>query len=100
MKINYQVNNEADVDGTSLKGYVETDYATLVKVFGEPSKAPYGDGKVQAEWVVFVEDILYTIYDYKAEKHAKYVTDWHIGGRHGSAKLAEYLVGEVINQNK
>lgn len=65
---------------TGLRGYVKTDYATLVKIFGEP-EGPSSDGKVNNYWIIkFSDGIIGTIYDYKENLKNKGETEWHIGG--------------------
>lgn len=81
---------------SSLQGYIEADFETLVKVFGEPHFTdPSGDEKVNTEWELRFEvqedgeddtDYVYaTIYDWKdydggklSRSGVKY--NWHIGG--------------------
>lgn len=79
---------------SSLQGYVETDYDTLIEVFGEPHYTEAsGDEKVNTEWELCfevedfgeVETVYATIYDWKnydggyfSRSGAKY--RWHIGG--------------------
>lgn len=92
--------------GTSLRSSIVADYKELVALFGQPLE---GDGyKVQAEWIVVLQDevgdeYIATIYDWK--QGAAYwgidgegippecVTDWHIGGMsyHGPTLLKEYI---------
>jgi hypothetical protein len=76
-----------DIDGTSLQGYVEATFLTLVQAFGLPNSD--GDGyKVDAEWIVRTPSGVATIYNYKDGKNycgeeglaVKDITDWHIGG--------------------
>lgn len=72
-----------EVTGTSFKGYVLTDYDTLVKTFGEPyyvSDDP--DDKVSAEWVItFKDGKVATIYVYKTRGVTpKESYRWHVGG--------------------
>jgi hypothetical protein len=89
--------------GTSLQGYITTDYATLVKVFGEPTT---NDGyKTDAEWVLTDGDVVATIYNYKTGRNylgeegipTESIKDWHIGGK--SYRAAE-LVREALAQVK
>jgi len=86
---------------SSLQGYVEADFETLVRTFGEPHFTdPSGDEKVNTEWELRFEvqkdgeddtDYVYaTIYDWKdydGGKHSrsgvKY--NWHIGGHSNDA---------------
>lgn len=91
------------VSGTSLKGNIDCDYATLVEVFGKEHSN--GDGyKVDAEWALqFSNGVVATIYNYKDGKNycgakglaKKNLTDWHIGGKSG---LAERTVHEYVEQ--
>ena len=82
-------NDEAlDVIGTSFKGYVKTDYATLVEKFGEPTFE--GDlDKATVEWNIefLTEDefgdkdyIPATIYDWKRDYTPMGEYAWHVGG--------------------
>ena len=91
------------VNGTSLKGYIGCDYATLVEVFGKEHSD--GDGyKVDAEWCLqFSNGVVATIYNYKDGKNycgedgydKEDLTDWHIGGK---SRLAEETVEQYIEQ--
>ena len=40
--------------GTSLRGYVDTSYANLVPLFGEPDEGD--EYKVDAEWTLYFAD--------------------------------------------
>lgn len=73
--------------GTSLMGYVKVAYDDLVEEFGEPNSI--GDGyKVDAEWILAIDDTIVTIYNYKTGKNyngedgddVEDITDWHVGG--------------------
>jgi hypothetical protein len=87
--MNFQTHNQKDVDvnGTSLIGYIDEDFAKIKKLFGKPSK---GDGyKVDAEWEIEFEDgMVATIYNYKDGKNylgnsgtpKTKIREWHIGG--------------------
>lgn len=81
------------INGTSLKGYVETTYDELVEKFGEPTITD-GD-KTTVEWnLVFecdadngslgedgnTEYVTATIYDWKTSNTPMSEYDWHIGG--------------------
>jgi hypothetical protein len=84
--------NKSTASGTSLMGYMTTDYATLVELFGMPHYK--GDGeKVTAEWVFEGEGTVFTIYDYKEPRTPKREYAWHIGGANKSVLLIvrEYL---------
>ena len=83
----------ADINMTSLQGYINTSYDDLVACFGEPTSD--GDGyKVDAEWELTFEDgTVATIYNWKDGHNycgedgmpVECITDWHIGGRSGRA---------------
>ena len=95
--------NWSAVNGTSLKGYVNTDYSTLVEVFGPPHSD--GDGyKVDAEWCLqFSNGVVATIYNYKDGQNycgedgllVEDITEWHIGGK---SAMAERTVEQYIAQ--
>lgn len=91
------------VNGTSLKGYISIDYATLVELFGQPEE---GDGyKVDAEWVLqFSNGVVATIYNWKDGRNycgdegldVEDICDWHIGGK---SAMAERTVEQYIAQH-
>jgi hypothetical protein len=96
------------LNGTSLQGYVNVDYATLVNVFGEPDE---GDAyKTDANWSVTVNGTVCTIYNYKdgvnylgsvRGKQKEYITDWHIGGRTlRSVKLVEGAISTYLAKQR
>lgn len=75
-----------EVDGTSLRGYVETEYSTLCVLFGSPDTT---DGyKTDAEWRITTDAGVATIYNYKDGKAyngedgtpTEKIKEWHIGG--------------------
>jgi len=87
--------NERDPSGTSLKGYIQEDYSTLVQVFGEPHYQSNDGDKVFTSWELEftiqvpledTETFRATIYDWKedsarvAKETPKY--QWHVGGDH------------------
>lgn len=81
----------AAINGTSLQGYLNVDYKTLVSHFGvpvviyptDPQDPEYTDGKVQALWVIKTKkNKIVTIYDYKEYDTPKeLVTCWHFGAQ-------------------
>lgn len=101
--IKFKVGN-ADINMTSLQGYIHTSYADLVGCFGEPSSD--GDGyKVDAEWeITFADGVVATIYNWKdgpnycgeAGTPVEFIREWHIGGHRGTD--VEGRVKEVINE--
>jgi len=69
---------EADVNGTSLQGYVTACFHELVEVFGEPEG---GGDKTTVEWALEFEDgTVATIYDWKEYDTPMGKYDWHVGG--------------------
>jgi hypothetical protein len=75
--------NDANVNGTSLQGYVQAYYHQLVEVFGEPEG---GGDKTTVEWCLEFEDgTVATIYDWKEYDTPMGLYHWHIGGRNNLA---------------
>jgi hypothetical protein len=97
----YQSVPVEQANGTSLQGYIDADYDTLVGLFSEPDTS---EGyKTDAEWIIKFEDgAVATIYDYKTGKNyngkeglpAPRNRDWHIGG---FSKLAYQHVKDTLN---
>ena len=86
--------NQISCNETGLQGYIDASYADLVEAFGEP--ASHGDGyKVDAEWILKIDGVLATIYNYKNGPNyegssgmaVENIRDWHVGG-HGPDALA------------
>jgi hypothetical protein len=85
-----------DINGTSLQGYVFTDYAGLVQVFGFPEFGPndHSGDKVTCEWeLTFADGTIATVYEWKHGYTPMQRTDWHIGGK---SKRSEMLVQQAI----
>ena len=86
---NFIVSNDVDCDGTSLQGYIEIDFKTLVEVLGKPPSA--GDEyKIDAEWPIKFDDgTVATIYNWKDGINyngtrgipIEDIHNWHIGGK-------------------
>ena len=75
--------NGADVNMTSLQGYIEAYYHQLVEVFGEPEG---GGDKTTVEWCLSFEDgTVATIYDWKEYETPMGRYQWHIGGKNNLA---------------
>jgi len=98
-----EIDESVNSCGTSLMGYVKTDYHELVERFGEPV---YGDGdKTTAEWKLEFEadidgDVDYhvaTIYDWKLSDTPMGEYNWHIGG---NSFWAVELVEEALKRGK
>jgi hypothetical protein len=85
----FTTHNDANIStgGTHLQGYLQANYADLVKVFGQPFG---GDNhKTDAEWEVCFEDgTRATIYNWKNGKNycgedgleVQKIKEWNIGG--------------------
>jgi hypothetical protein len=88
----FQTHRDKDIQTnySSLKGYINTSYDSLVEKFGKPIPSTKCSDKSDAEWVIEFEDgTVATIYNYKDGfnycgrhdgTHKKDITDWHIGG--------------------
>ena len=109
--IDMENDESANVNGTSLQGYINESYYNLVDVFGEPTyKAEEKGGfdKVWTEWTltfkILDEDadspddweyVTATIYDWKEEgpsasrQSSSY--QWHIGGK-------SYIAQDVVQK--
>lgn len=74
-----QFSTQADINGTSLQGYIEASYWELVDAFGDPEP---GDGyKTQAEWCLRFEDgTVVSVYDWKQSVKPQDVKKWNVGG--------------------
>ncbi len=95
-----KVTDWKQIDGTSLQGYVNADYATLVRVFGEP-EGSIDDYKSDCAWDVCINGVVCTIYNYKDGRNylgsqgldKENITEWHVGGRSKqSAKMVEQAI--------
>ena len=75
--------NDADVNGTSLQGYMPAYLHQLIEVFGEPAG---GGDKTTVEWCLSFEDgTVATIYDWKEYDTPMGLYHWHIGGKNNLA---------------
>jgi len=85
--------------GTQLVGYISVPYSKLTSKFGAPSE---GDlHKTDAEWVLGIDGIVVTIYNYKDGKNylgakgksLSVITRWHVGGKdkQGLVAIADAL---------
>ena len=99
------IRNEAEAlrkrNGSSLKDYLSpVGYWDLKAVLGEPTfNTESGDGKVQKEWVVEHDGMVFTIYDWKTydEQYTVEALDrWNIGGVMYAGYFLEELV-QMIN---
>ena len=94
----------ANCMNTCGQGYLRVDYATLKKIFGNPS-IDNGKGhgsKIRKEWIVSIDGVVCTIYDYKqgydytTPKGGRALkrTRWSVGGSH---RISRRLVQGVID---
>ena len=100
MKLKTHNDKTINFSGTSLVGYLNASYDSIVKKLGKPMLSK--DSKVRCSWFVELmhenKSIVATIYDYKAiYSNVKDHYDWHIGGRNDKAlKLIKSLkIGKV-----
>ena len=79
-------------NGSSLQGYVKTQYDHLVELFGEPYTNP-DNHKTDVEWIVSTPHGPATIYNYK-NGHSymgesglilEVMDEWHVGGKNGES---------------
>lgn len=84
-------------NGTGMQGYLDASYAELVSAFGQPNGTPSIDGKVNNSWVIIVDGLICTIYDYKENLATGRHEAWHIGGK---AKACVQLVTEAFLERK
>lgn len=84
-------------NGSSLKGFIRTDFKTLCRLFGSPTHGPFDDSgdKVTCEWKIITQSIatpdsLYiNIYDWKMRDTPLDEYDWHVGGK--DPKVIDWL---------
>jgi hypothetical protein len=97
---------EVKIDGTGRVGYLpkRTRYSDICKVFGMPQYLDKSsDGKTQAEWQGKINDLIFTIYDYKSEVELEKNEDWHIGGHKeitADLVITYFKVVKTINKRK
>ena len=99
MKYKTHNDKEIDVMGTSLDGYIDCSYETLVSLFWEPSEH-YDDYKCDAQWNIEFEDgEVATIYNWKNGINycgvnegipTEKITAWNIGG-HGDKQVVDAI---------
>ena len=90
---------DTDTDGTCLQGQIFANYDDLVAAFGPPLAGD--DYKTDAEWVVRVNNVVSTVYNWKNGRAycgqdgipIKKITQWNIGGRsYAAVELVERLL--------
>ena len=111
LEVEYGPDDYMDSNGSSLRGYITTDYTKLVELFGEPN-CPPGD-KTWTSWDLCFrvwdedgedsEDVYASIYDWKemgpevSRNAGQHV--WHIGGFAGKEHPAHWLVSDLVTAN-
>jgi len=91
--MNYHLQTTNVINGTSKQGTMTATYEELVGFFGQPELSPGEDHKTHHTWVVMIEGVLCTIYDYKENLNTGREEEWHIGGK---VPAAAYLVKAVM----
>ena len=86
---------------------IRADYVTLKKVFGKPTiDSGNGDGKIRKYWIVKIDGIVCTIYDWKQGKAFRGYRPlknarWSVGGSHPISRrlvqgvIDEYMINKV-----
>ena len=97
-------------NGTSLQGYLEFNFKTLVQLFGEPNGG--GSDKSDISWIIVLQDEqsvnavwihVVTIYDWKIGKNycgddgmdVEQNTNWNVGSH---SKQGYHLLNRYIKQ--
>lgn len=96
--MSFKLNMDADINGTSLQGYVNLKYSDIVEAFGEGDDC--GD-KTTQEWMFESVDgkAVFTLYDWKQDSTPKGEYRWHIGGQSDKwlPEFISWLTKEVKN---
>jgi hypothetical protein len=94
--MNYQRQTSNVANGTGFQGYATATLQQLKDAFGDPEIMKDYD-KVTHLWVVNIEGVLCTIYDYKENLDTGKTEDWHVGGKVAAASL---LVNAVLKNEE
>lgn len=86
----------AEIMGTSGQGDLRVNYATLKKIFGKASidKGNGRGSKIRKEWIIKIDGMICTIYDWKQGGIPFKDTRWSVGGSH---PICRRLVQSVID---
>ena len=99
------ISDISKITGSSLSGYLNTSYQTLVELFGEPN-AKCDGYKTDAEWYLSVKEPgepkrYITVYNYKTGKNycgedglrVEDIKDWHVGSKDSKSfwNLEQYI---------
>ena len=102
----FKLNQDANAEGTSLKGYITAPTKRLIELFGDISDDS-GYGKSLFEWVFEgKQGTVFTLYDYKVAdiydgdgltKQEMLNTDirWHIGGNRNCEEFSDWLASKL-----
>lgn len=90
-------------NGTSLQGYVKTEYDHLVGLFGEPY-TDLENYKTDVEWIISTPYGPATIYNYKngysylgvSGLKLDEMDEWHVGGKNGESY--EWIMQRLSSQ--
>ena len=112
MRVNFKRDDDANIDGTSLKGYVHAKYKELESLFGKPLDS---DGfKVSGEWGFTGEDgSVFRVYDYKQTelydselpsvkkfRDSDEVMEFNVGGRYSAVEFLSWLNEKIRDSRK
>jgi len=78
--MNYQRQTSNVINGSSFQGYAYATKQQLIDVFGAPELYSSPESKTTHQWVINIEGVLCTIYDYKENLDTGKIEAWHIGG--------------------
>ena len=93
----------ADCIGTCGQGDLCVSYNALKKIFGKPTiDSGNGDGKIRKGWIVKIDGVICTIYDWKqGKKYRGYRplknARWSVGGSHPiSRRLVQGVIDDYL----
>lgn len=95
--LHYQRQTSNVANGTGFQGYAYATMQQLKDAFGDPELNTSADGKVTHLWVINIEGVLCTVYDYKEDLDTGKVEAWHVGGKVAAASI---LVNEVLKNEE
>ena len=80
--------------GTCLQGQIkDTSYNELRYCFGEPHYSDMTNDQITKEWVITIEGVVCTIYDWRRGRTPLRDTVWNVGG---TSKLSARLVESYL----
>lgn len=94
--MNYQRQTSNVITGTGMQGYARATMQQLKNAFGDPEIMKDYD-KVTHLWVIKIESVLCTVYDYKENLDTGKAEDWHVGGKVSASSL---LVNAVLKDEQ